>query len=91
MSGEQKIDLGMWRMCQNQNLQAYKVLIPSLKGAALGIVAAVVLVVLATCHLDQIVTQGIADQSAHVWQTSVYSCHSPGIAIHVVYNSYMLE
>ena len=57
-------------------------------GADLGTVAAVVLVVQVIRHFDQLVMQATVDQSARVWQTSVYSCHSLGIAILVEYNSY---
>lgn len=80
-------------MCQkypSQNLLACRVLL-SPKGANPGTVAAVVLVVQVICHFDQLLVQATVGQSAHVWQTSVCSCHNPGIAIPVVYNLYMLE
>lgn len=85
------VDLGVRRKCPEQNLRVGRVL-PSLKGANLGIVAAaVVLVVQVVCHFDQLGTHATMDQSAHVWQTSVCSCHSLGIAILVVCNSHMPE
>lgn len=64
---------------------------PNLKGANLGIVAAVVLVVAVICHFDQQVMQATMDQSARVWQTSGCVSHSLGIANHVVCSSYKLE
>jgi hypothetical protein len=90
MGWEQDVDLGEWRKCPDQDLQACRVR-PKLKGANLGIVVAVVLVVRVICHFDQPVTQATMDQNAHVWQTSVCFSHSLGIAILVVYSSYKLE